>query len=500
MPPKGAKKAKAVDQFLVKGRADRDAVKAVTEMTKEVWEAHQVGMEEKWPLPDYMNGEKGHMCFKDETFYNVTRWTAETKIKYRPHAKRPGSKSHLRYERYSQAKTVGEALKLSTYPVDWCWDYERGFLKVVGGATRDEPLDLSKVEDESEITDVDRAVSGWYTRELAKQLGMKQSDLAKDVPSGEGVIMRALRLLAQREAKARLEAADREGRIISDDEVLLTLKRWPFHRNVTRKNVMHEDETWVHSDTIGLLKDRLGDVHLTCSTRRYPQVTELFARWLTDRLPGDVKNFTFTSMNVNCNYAAAVHRDNGNFGPSFIKAFGKFTGGKLHYFPEDAGGSISGSVSKLPKNKSVSLDLSNGLAMFNGNSAHFVDDFEGCRYSIVFFTMGLHAKMTDEDRDKLKRLGIPVPDVDVDKYALLRPPRGYGSEISTPKKSELPAYRYYENATLTPSMTSAQIKKNARGNSSKRLEPEDRKSFYSRKRDRDGGDGDENEDQGEDEE
>eukprot|EP00971_Amphidinium_carterae_P153560 3044447-Amphidinium_carterae.1 len=56
-----------------------------------------------------------------------------------------GSKSHLRYESYSVAKTVGEALALHCYPADWCWDYERGFLKVVGGHIRDEPVDIGKV-------------------------------------------------------------------------------------------------------------------------------------------------------------------------------------------------------------------------------------------------------------------------------------------------------------------------------------------------------------------
>ena len=62
----------------------------------------------------------------------VTCWTAQIKIEYFPHVKAQGPKSHLRYEKYAKAKTVGEALKLSSYPADWCWDYERGFIRVVG--------------------------------------------------------------------------------------------------------------------------------------------------------------------------------------------------------------------------------------------------------------------------------------------------------------------------------------------------------------------------------
>merc|ERR1740129_927187 len=121
------------------------------------------------------------------------------------------------------------------------------------------------------------------------QLGMKVSEVAASAGWGESVHTRALRLLAQKEASERLEAADREGRRVTDEEVLLTLKRWPFFRNQWRKNVMQPGKTWVFSDTLGLLRDRAGDVHLTAPTRRYPQVTELLARWLTDRFPKETE-------------------------------------------------------------------------------------------------------------------------------------------------------------------------------------------------------------------
>merc|ERR1719356_254723 len=114
-------------------------------MTLEQWSKHQEGMDDKWPLPSYLGGVKNHMKFKDETYSIITCWTASTRIKYRPHAKRPGSKSHIRYEKYSNAKTVGEALEYGSYPADWCWDYERGFIKVVGGFVRDFPLDGNQI-------------------------------------------------------------------------------------------------------------------------------------------------------------------------------------------------------------------------------------------------------------------------------------------------------------------------------------------------------------------
>jgi len=374
---------KDTQSLFQRGRVARSLVQKATTMSKEEFAKHQAGMDNKWPLPDYMQGQKGNMKFKDETFHIITRWMAETRIAYRPHAKSPGSKSHLRYERYSQAKTVGQALRLGSYPADWCWDFERGFIKVVGGQVREEPLDISKGE-ESKVTDVDKAINTWYQRELAKMLGLKVKEITETAGWGESTNMRALRLLAQRECSERLEAADREGRSIADEEVLLTLKRWPFHRNPWRKNVMQPGKTWVFSDTLGLLRDRAGDVHLTAPTRRYPQVAELLARWLMDRLPEETKNFKFTSMNVNCNYAAAMHRDNGNFGPSFIKAFGDFSGGNLHYWPEDSGGELK----QLPQKERVSFDLKRQLALFNGNCAHEVTPFRGSRYSIVYSQSG----------------------------------------------------------------------------------------------------------------
>merc|ERR1712232_395268 len=119
------------------------AAKKATTMTHEELKKHQDGQAEKFPAPDYMRFPhpegKSHTAYRSQTFEIVTRWSADTKIEYRPHAKSPGSKSHVRYEKYHKAKTVGEALKLGSFPADWCWDYERGFIKVKG-PVREEPV------------------------------------------------------------------------------------------------------------------------------------------------------------------------------------------------------------------------------------------------------------------------------------------------------------------------------------------------------------------------
>jgi len=453
---KGAKKVRQTD---VKGLR---AAKAATKMTSEQWKKLQVGMKEKFPQPAYMRSPhpegKGHTCYRDETFEFVTRFMKETKIVYRPHAKAPGSKSHVRYERYSKSKTIGEALKNGSWPQDWCWDYERGYIKV-SGPVRDEPLDVSEVKDLSSLTDVDHAVLQWYRKELAKKYGLNYKDLVTEKGAGESIIMRAHRLVAQREAKKVLEDCKKKKQLVADEDIYRVLGYWGFARNVTRINVMQKDVKFVWSDTLGLLRDRCGDIHLTKATHAYPEVVQLMSHWLTQRLPTtEAHNFKWTSFNVNKNYAGRIHRDGNNFGPSMISAFGDFTGGKLKYYPHDDGKIDLEELQRKTAHKAEELDLKSGLALFNGNSAHSVDHFEGQRYSIVYFTLGCHADMKQEDREKLGSMGVATPSPDENPYNIIRAPLGEKSEkryraVATPAhhgahEAALPPSRYWKKAAL----------------------------------------------------
>eukprot|EP00405_Crypthecodinium_cohnii_P003187 CAMPEP_0194749348 /NCGR_PEP_ID=MMETSP0323_2-20130528/3549_1 /TAXON_ID=2866 ORGANISM="Crypthecodinium cohnii, Strain Seligo" /NCGR_SAMPLE_ID=MMETSP0323_2 /ASSEMBLY_ACC=CAM_ASM_000346 /LENGTH=572 /DNA_ID=CAMNT_0039664389 /DNA_START=15 /DNA_END=1733 /DNA_ORIENTATION=- len=404
----------------------REEAKAAAKMTSEEWKKKQAGMDKKWPAPAYMSKPHDHgaTCYRDETYEVTTRWMAETKIAYRPHAKAPGSKSHVRYEKYSKAKTVGEALKLGSWPADWCWDYERGFIKVIG-PVRDEPLDSSKITNEDETTDVDKAIWRWYLRELAKRHELTIEDL-KGGCSGESLIMRAHRLLSQREARRILKDAEKEKRKITNDEVLTVLRKWSFGKNTNRVNVTPENQEWVWSDTLGLLRDRIGDIHLTPPTKTYPEVIGVLNKYLHDRIPPEMKSFRWTSINLNCNYAAKRHRDGNNFGPSAIQAFGDFEGGCLNYWPEDD--RTCDKEEKMKAADSVKLNLKDGLCLFNGNCSHSVDDFKGERYSVVFFCVRCFNEAPQECKDQLRSVGALYPEPDADRYALLRPPRGYANK------------------------------------------------------------------------
>lgn len=417
---------------MIRSDKGREAAKKAAKMSKDEWMEFQTqSFAAKWPKPAYMNEkvtvrhvrDGGEGAYRDQTYAIVTRWTEKTKIQYRPHAKAPGSKSHVRYEEYATAKTIGECLALGSYPLDWCYDYEHGFIKVLGGEIRDEPLDPTRVEDLHKLTDVDNCLLQWYRRELAKKYGLNLQDL-KEI-TGEPMLMRAHRLHANRHAEKYLADATRESRLINDDEVEFVLSTWGFARNTTRVNVLPEDKEWVWSDTIGLLRDRCGDIHLTKATIRYPAVVAILNRWLTERLPKEAQSFKFTTLNLNKNYAAKRHRDGNNFGPSMIKGFGEYKQGELSVFPADDRSVSVSDLDKLPQDDRMTFDIKNNLVMFNGNSAHEVNDYSGDRYSIVYFTIGCHSKMTEECRQGLAKIGMPVPAPDEDPASLLAAPPGY---------------------------------------------------------------------------
>ncbi|CAE7718191.1 pgsA [Symbiodinium sp. CCMP2592] len=317
------------------------------------------------------------------------------------------------------AKTVGQSLALGSYPIDWIYDYEHGFIKVLGGHIREEPIDRSKVEHDWQLTDVDRAIMHWFMRELCRRCNLEKWQLHLEKGCNESVWMRAHRLVANRTAGEIMAQAEKKKRAISSDDINRILKCWAFAKNPFRVNVMPQGQQWVKSDTLGLLRDRGGKLIVTRPAREYPNVAKIIARWLHGKLPREAKHFKFTSLNLNCNYAARRHRDGNNFGPSMIKVVSVVA------------------VVQLPLVRVlvlalvvwlwsvVTLDIGKNLALFNGNTAHEVEDFEGNRFSVVYFTAGCHAKMPDDVRKQLALLDFKVPKKDENRYSVLRAPTGY---------------------------------------------------------------------------
>jgi len=403
--------------------------------------------------------------YKAATYAAAALWLESSRTKYKPNPK--SGKSYERYSKYENASTIAEALQLGSKPDDLLFDFEHGHLEVQK-PFRSQPLDIYAVKDLDELTYTDKVLSRYAcrvdkkTKAKAKQIERLQASLVKqrqamkrlrklqvaktsgvqdvdDISDHKGYWESgetwARRSVAQQEAKDILELVSKEGRKVSDLELLRALRLWGFRQNVTRRNVMRPGQDWIFSDTVGVTTSRSGDVLLREESRLYPDFCKLLCQWLKDHLPADLgADFMWTSVNINKNYAGCLHRDSNNTGPSILKAFGDFQGGKLNYFPEDDKSMRLQDLTKLTGAK-VNLDVRNGLLLFDGNRAHEVDDFEGERYSLVYFSCARFWKLPDNARSKLVKCGFRFPTrAGIQKLRnVLQPPAGYGGKSADAK-------------------------------------------------------------------
>ncbi|CAE8591738.1 unnamed protein product, partial [Polarella glacialis] len=287
--------------------------------------------------------------------------------------------------------------------------------------------------------------------------------------------MRAGRIQAQEMAKLIFEDVRKTGRKVSDRDVLAVLRLWAFKNNDNRQNVMKEGVTFVHSDTLGLLAGRDGSVLVTAATTEYKEVTQIICKWLEDHTPKDLKNkFCFSSINVNSGYAAALHRDANNEGPSMIKALGKFSGGELNYWGEDD--KSKGTVEKVCQHEDrLTVDICGNLLLFDGNRGHSVEEFEGERFSLVFFTNGQYRKADATLQAGIKDCGINFPtEKSMDYFkAMMDKPIGYVRSASAPKRSTQKIWRQPpERKPAGADFTSEAKMKLARTSAFKRSETE----------------------------
>ena len=213
---------------------------------------------------------------------------------------------------------------------------------------------------------------------------------------------------------------------VSDDGVLKVLRLWHFNHNRTRANVMPAGVDSVQSDTLGLVRSRDGRVLATISTVKFSNVFALLCRWLRDHHPdGLAMSFPFTSISVNFAYAAKIHRDSNNLGPSVTKAFGPFSGGQLLYWRNDD--AVSSLEKLLTLNDARPLDTKRYLVLFDGLRAHAVTPFEGERSSFVFFTANHYDRARPTVVKALVGSGAQWPSYASLKYyaQLIGPPKGY---------------------------------------------------------------------------
>lgn len=381
-------------------------------------------------------GERGEgMKFSVENYATVASFEPGTCIRYGPNPKRPGSKSYTRYDGYCKAKTVGEALKLGSKPADLLWENWRGDYQILG-TVRSEAKEIAVIGRAAfekakrvlanfhgpagcpvNFTDPEAVAKqekeeAWRAERLkraekkAKELKLSVETSAEIEASCETADIRLQRRVAARLSEIKL----RSGKKITDADAHEVLSFWGFTENTARLNVMGPGVKYVYSDTVGAIRARSFGFGSTPPTKRYPAVPRLLCQWLADStLPLSVK-FVCTAINLNCNYAGCRHRDQNNEGPSVIRAFGNFKGGRLTYFPKDTQKNPRPNLDTLQKKDGVVFDLSKETVVFDGTRAHEVEAFEGERYSVVFFTAKGFQKGQPEDVKFLKTsCGFPFP-------------------------------------------------------------------------------------------
>eukprot|EP00931_Biecheleriopsis_adriatica_P053297 TRINITY_DN3117_c0_g2_i2.p1 TRINITY_DN3117_c0_g2~~TRINITY_DN3117_c0_g2_i2.p1 ORF type:complete len:424 (+),score=116.86 TRINITY_DN3117_c0_g2_i2:93-1364(+) len=383
-------------------------------------------------------GERGSgMKFKLETFATVSQFQPGTRVKYGPNPKKPDSKSFKRYAGYQKAKTVGEALKFGAKLADLMWELERGDYKIVGGVRPDaqEIAAIGKATFEkvkSQLSSFSgpngcpvklndpaaaeklKKEEAWRSERMKKvekralALKLKVESLAEIEATTESADIRLQRRVADAISQQKLAS----GKKIVDADVQEALEHWGFGENIARLNVMQPGQKYVYSDTVGAIRARSFGFHPTPPTRRYPFFVKLLNKWLEDnKPPGLSAKFVCTAINLNCNYNGRRHRDQNNEGPSVIRAFGKFTGGKLRYWPKDAKvKKPRPSLDSLSSKDAKVFDLAKHTVVFDGNRAHEVDEFQGERYSVVFFTASGYGKGKAKDVSFLrKECGFAFP-------------------------------------------------------------------------------------------
>ena len=119
--------------------------------------------------------------------------------------------------------------------------------------------------------------------------------------------------------------------------------------------------------------------------------------WLCS--PGD---FEVSSIQINYNFQTQAHRDKANCGMSGMVTFGNFQGGKLRYWPLD-GGQPEAEQPWAPE----ILDCRK-LQFFVGRCLHGTEDFEGDRFSIVFFKIHNAENADLETQRELTQAGFHV--------------------------------------------------------------------------------------------
>ena len=171
--------------------------------------------------------------------------------------------------------------------------------------------------------------------------------------------------------------------ILTHQYLLTELQRVSWIKNIHRPNVSGIDEikTKEYNDrgqkkiigksclsyTFGYIRPRRaikGILEITKISERYSYLYELLKQYIKDIAP----NFKYTTITANKNIVCEKHTDKYNQKPSLAIGLGEYTGGNLII-------------------KDVVNDIRYKPLIFNGKEEHWNDNFEGERFSLIYYSL-----------------------------------------------------------------------------------------------------------------
>ena len=151
--------------------------------------------------------------------------------------------------------------------------------------------------------------------------------------------------------------------------------------------------------SLGLVSRHTGGSLVSLATEEFPSITLLLNRY-ADFVAGE--EFVWSTITINDAFASARHRDSGNQGPSYIAAFGEYSGGKLWTWPGDKGKVTLGNLSY---HDGTMVDPRDGVH-FDGTQAHETVPFKGWRVSVVWFMAKAMSSADGDVEERLRDLGF----------------------------------------------------------------------------------------------
>ncbi|EGB02453.1 hypothetical protein AURANDRAFT_72852, partial [Aureococcus anophagefferens] len=143
-----------------------------------------------------------------------------------------------------------------------------------------------------------------------------------------------------------------------------------------------------------------GGMRVSGATHERPRLAKLLCDVFRAHAPDPA--FRFTTIQINCNYEAALHVDKFNLGPSYIVGVGDYGPPEDPKLPAEFAG-------RLWVQGRGALDVREQFVLFDGNAPHSTIPFAGARYTLIFFTHASQYALPEGERAYCDALGFPMP-------------------------------------------------------------------------------------------